>query len=212
MRGAEALARLHSAARLFVNVFQPSFKLAEKTRVGAGVHKRYHAPATPCARLLASDTVPAAMKGRLRALAGTLDPLGLLDEVRAIQHHLAGLPAGSTVHPMPQRDADLDGFCGAWRWLGALARCDRRTGLARDRRDIGALGRTCSRRRGLVSSSGGRVSRARENSGRRLPPTKGRGAVVQLDPDQANADPAPEHAACSAPEEPPDGLVPPRNT
>lgn len=102
-----------------MNVFQPSFKLAEKTRFGAGVHKRYHAPATPCARLLASDTVPAAMKGRLRALAGTLDPLGLLDEVRAIQHHLAGLPAGSTVHPMPQRDADLDGFLRslalAWR-------------------------------------------------------------------------------------------------
>ena len=119
MPGAEALARLYSAARLFVNVFQPSFKLAEKTRVGARVHKRYHAPETPCARLLASDTVPAAMKDRLRALAGTLDPLGLLDEIRAVQHHLAGLAAGSTVHPMPQRDADLDGFLPslalAWR-------------------------------------------------------------------------------------------------
>ena len=119
MPGAEALARLYSAARLFVNVFQPSFKLAEKTRVGARVHKRYHAPETPCARLLASDTVPAAMKDRLRALAGSLDPLGLLDEIRAVQHHLAGLAAGSTVHPMPQRDADLDGFLRslalAWR-------------------------------------------------------------------------------------------------
>ena len=31
----EALARLYSASRLFVNVFQPSFKLAEKTRIGA---------------------------------------------------------------------------------------------------------------------------------------------------------------------------------
>ena len=119
MPGAEALASLYSAARLFVNVFQPSFKLAEKTRVGARVHKRYHAPETPCARLLASDTVPAAMKDRLRALAGTLDPLGLLDEIRAVQHHLAGLAAGSTVHPMAQRDADLDGFLRslalAWR-------------------------------------------------------------------------------------------------
>ena len=119
MPGVEALARLYSAARLVVNVFQPSFKLAEKTRVGARVHKRYHAPETPCARLLASDTVPAAMKDRLRALAGTLDPLGLLDEIRAVQHHLAGLAAGSTVHPMPQRDADLDGFLRslalAWR-------------------------------------------------------------------------------------------------
>ena len=119
MPGAEALARLYSPARLFVNVFQPSFKLAEKTRVGARVHKRYHAPATPCARLLASDTVPSVMKDRLRALAGTLDPLGLLDEIRAVQHHLAGLAAGSTVHPMPQRNADLDGFLRslalAWR-------------------------------------------------------------------------------------------------
>ena len=119
MAGAEALARLHSAARLFVNVFQPSFKLAEKTRVGARVHKCYHAPETPCARLLASDTVPAAMKDRLRALPSTLDPLGLLDEIRAVQHHLAELAAGSTVHPMPQRDADLDGFLRslalAWR-------------------------------------------------------------------------------------------------
>jgi hypothetical protein len=32
---AEALSRLYSASRLFVNFFQPSFKLAEKTRVGA---------------------------------------------------------------------------------------------------------------------------------------------------------------------------------
>ncbi len=30
----EALTRLYSASRLFVNFFQPSFKLAEKTRVG----------------------------------------------------------------------------------------------------------------------------------------------------------------------------------
>ena len=51
MPAAEALARLYSAARLFVNVFQPSFKLAEKTRDGARVHKRYHAPETPsCAK------------------------------------------------------------------------------------------------------------------------------------------------------------------
>ena len=119
MPAAEALARLYSAARLFVNVFQLSFKLAEKTRDGARVHKRYHAPETPCARLLASDAIPVGMKDRLRAVLGTVDPLGLLDEIRAVQHHLAGLAAGATVHPMPQRDADLDGFLRslalAWR-------------------------------------------------------------------------------------------------
>ena len=50
---------------------------------------------------------------------GTLDPLALLDEIRAVQHHLAALAAGATVHPMPERDADLDGFLRslalAWR-------------------------------------------------------------------------------------------------
>jgi hypothetical protein len=47
IRAAEALARLYGASRLFVNFFQPSFKLAEKTRTGARVSKRYHAPETP---------------------------------------------------------------------------------------------------------------------------------------------------------------------
>ena len=116
---AETLARLYSASRLFVNVFQPSFKLAEKTREGARVRKRYHPPQTPCARLLASDSIPDTMKGRLGALLGTLDPLGLLDEIRTVQHHLAALAAGATVHPMPQRDAELDRFLRslavAWR-------------------------------------------------------------------------------------------------
>ncbi len=117
---AATLARLYSASRLFVNVFQPSFKLAEKTREGARVRKRYHAPGTPCARLLASDAIPAATKDRLGALLGTLDPLlGLLDEIRTVQHHLAALAAGATVQPMPQRDAELDRFLRslalAWR-------------------------------------------------------------------------------------------------
>ena len=44
---ASALATLYASVRLFVNVFQPSFKLAEKERDGARVRKRYHAPATP---------------------------------------------------------------------------------------------------------------------------------------------------------------------
>jgi hypothetical protein len=39
----EALSRLYSASRLFVNFFQPSFKLADKERIGAHVRKRYYA-------------------------------------------------------------------------------------------------------------------------------------------------------------------------
>lgn len=106
----EALSRLYSASRLFVNFFQPSFKLADKERVGAHVRKRYHAPETPCARLLAAPAVAESMKERLRAVLGTLDPLRLLDEIRTVQHHLAGLAAGDHVHVLPRRDADLDRF------------------------------------------------------------------------------------------------------
>ena len=115
----EALCRLYSASRLFVNFFQPSFKLASKERVGAHVRKRYHAPETPCARLLASSSIAESMKDRLRALLGTLDPLRLLDEIRTVQHHLAGLAAGERVHVLPHRDADLDRFLNslahAWK-------------------------------------------------------------------------------------------------
>ena len=116
---AEALSRLYSAARLFINFFQPSFKLAEKTRVGSKVTKRYHRPETPCARLLASPAIPDPMKDRLRAVLATLDPLRLLDEIRTIQHHLAGLAAGDRITALPHRDADLDRFLKhlaiAWR-------------------------------------------------------------------------------------------------
>jgi hypothetical protein len=41
---AAALARVYAAMRLFVNFFQPSFKLAAKARDRATVRKRYHPP------------------------------------------------------------------------------------------------------------------------------------------------------------------------
>jgi hypothetical protein len=44
---AEALSALHEAARLYVNFFQPSFKLKSKLREGAKVTKKYEIPATP---------------------------------------------------------------------------------------------------------------------------------------------------------------------
>jgi len=50
------------------------------------------------------------MKDRLRGALATLDPLRLLDEIRAAQHHLVGLITGETPHVSLRRDADLDGF------------------------------------------------------------------------------------------------------
>ncbi len=126
----EALSRLYSASRLFVNFFQPSFKLAEKKRLGARVSKRYHAPETPCARLLASSEITDSIKERLRAVLVTLDPLRLLDEIRTVQHHVAGLVAGEPVHVLPHPDADLDWFLKslATAWHGGEVRPTHRAG------------------------------------------------------------------------------------
>ena len=110
LAAAEALSQLYAASRLFVNFFQPSFKLASKTRVGAKVRKTYHAPETPYAKLLASAAITDEMKQRLRAVADQLDPLRLLEEIRAVQQHLAALAAGQTSHLAPRHEGHLDGF------------------------------------------------------------------------------------------------------
>jgi hypothetical protein len=85
---ARVMARLYAAARLYVNFFQPSFKLKEKRREGAKVIKRYHDPSTPCERALAHPMVVEVVKERLRAQYRTLDPVALLAEIRAAQEEL----------------------------------------------------------------------------------------------------------------------------
>jgi hypothetical protein len=85
---ARVMARLYAAARLYVNFFQPSFKLKEKRREGAKVIKRYHDPSTPYERALVHPMVTEAVKDRLRAQYRTLDPVVLLAEIRAAQEEL----------------------------------------------------------------------------------------------------------------------------
>lgn len=129
LAAAEALSRLYAASRLFVNFFQPSFKLASKTRLGARVRKIYHAPETPYTRLLASAAVTDEMKDRLRVVAAQLDPLRLLEEIRAVQHHLAELAAGQTPHLAHRHDGNLDGFLKglATAWQQGEVRATHRT-------------------------------------------------------------------------------------
>jgi hypothetical protein len=62
---AEPLAQLYAPVRLFVNAFQPSLKLAQKTRDGARVVKRYHKPLTPCDRLLEDARVAEGVRQRV---------------------------------------------------------------------------------------------------------------------------------------------------
>jgi hypothetical protein len=85
---ARVMGRLYAAARLYVNFFQPSFKLKEKRREGAKVIKRYHEPSTPYERALAHPMGAKAVNEPLRAQYRTLDPVALLAEIRAAQEEL----------------------------------------------------------------------------------------------------------------------------
>src|SRR6201984_2120776 len=85
---ARLMPRLYAAARLYINFFQPSFKLKEKRREGAKVIKRYHAPSTPYERALVHPQVAPAVKQQLREQYRTLDPVVLLAEIRGAQEEL----------------------------------------------------------------------------------------------------------------------------
>jgi hypothetical protein len=86
-----ALARLYAAMRLFVNFFQPSFKLAAKARDGARVRKPLSPPATPCQRLLADARTNEEVRRRVNELRATLDPVRLLQQIRAAQQQLVDI-------------------------------------------------------------------------------------------------------------------------
>ena len=88
-----ALAKLYATSRLYINFFQPSFKLKSKTRDGARVHKRYFTPATPCDRLLANTSVAPEIKEKLTAQFKCLDPVRLLQEIRIAQQTLSDIAA-----------------------------------------------------------------------------------------------------------------------
>lgn len=88
---AQTLAQLYRAVRLYVNYFQPSFKLVEKHRIGGKILKSYDTPKTPCDRLLGHDTIAAATKKRLRNERSRLDPVELLFRIRQTQEALSSL-------------------------------------------------------------------------------------------------------------------------
>jgi hypothetical protein len=123
MAAAAQLARLYAPVRLFVNAFQPSFKLAEKTRDGARVTKRYHKPLTPCDRLLTDTRVGDTTRRRIVALRADLDPVRLLADIRTAQRTLVALAdvadapriAALTLEPVVPIDAFVSGLRTAWQ-------------------------------------------------------------------------------------------------
>jgi hypothetical protein len=116
-----ALAELYAASRLYVNFFQPSFKLKSKTRDVARVSKTYHPPPTPCDRLLASPVVSEEIKRKLREQFSELDPVLLLRDIRAAQQVLSEMASArpsqtdGMTSTMPDLSAFLHGLATAWK-------------------------------------------------------------------------------------------------
>ena len=103
---AQLFAKLYRALRLYVNFFQPSFKLIEKTREGAKVIKQYSKPMTPADRLLEHPMVSEEDKKELRAQRAILDPIMLPHQIRETQAALAALSVpGNNNRP---KGKDLD--------------------------------------------------------------------------------------------------------
>ena len=87
-RAYRQLTEVYRALRLYVNFFQPSMKLKEKTREGSHVQRRYDAAQTPFQRLLAAGAVSAEQQARLTALFENLDPVRLLRQLERLQDAL----------------------------------------------------------------------------------------------------------------------------
>lgn len=86
-----ALRRLYETSRLYINFFQPSFKLVSKTRTGARVHKTYDGPMTAYARLQSNTHITQEAKNRLTHQMTKLDPMLLLKQIRESQEALIAI-------------------------------------------------------------------------------------------------------------------------
>ena len=118
----QTMARLYEALRRYVNFFQPSFKLIDKTRDGATTVKHYSQPTTPCDRLIQHDATRDEMKDALKEYRARLDPVLLLHTIREAQSALVAATAPE-VRETPQVKASV-GSSPNCRGCGARVRCD----------------------------------------------------------------------------------------
>lgn len=95
------LSELYRAVRLYVNVFQPSMKLATKRREGSTVLRTYEPAKTPLRRLFAAAVLAAEQRERLEAIAQALDPVRLLRQLEVLQDALWRHAVFRTPAPTP---------------------------------------------------------------------------------------------------------------
>ncbi len=84
----ECLNLAYATLRHYVNFFQPTMKLVEKTRQGAKVHKVYDTARTPYQRLLESGVLTPAKRAELAAMYSGLNPVLLLSQLNGHLEHL----------------------------------------------------------------------------------------------------------------------------
>jgi len=93
----QTISHLYGKVRWYVNMFQPSFKLESKSRIGSKVKKKFHAPQTPYSRLINDPRVSAETKEFLWKELRDKDPLQLLHEIRKTQASLVALSSNDEV-------------------------------------------------------------------------------------------------------------------
>jgi len=101
----QCLERLYNSVRLYMDFFQPTMKLLDKTRNGAKVHKVYNIARTPYQRLLEADVLTEAKQQELAATYQGLNPVLLLKQINSNLEQLwrlAQRPAGSVTGIMRQ--------------------------------------------------------------------------------------------------------------
>jgi len=120
MAAAVELSKLYASLRLFVNCYQPSFKLAEKKREGALVRKRYHPPMTPLRRLLDDPRTDTTTRHQAETFGAEVDPVRLLQDIREQQRKLMNIadtsPGHNTSPGSPSSlNVFLDSLKTAWK-------------------------------------------------------------------------------------------------
>ena len=84
-RAVIAMNELYGVLRLYINYFQPSFKLISKTKQRNGKWKyEYDIPATPYQRVMTSKDIPESTKMKLKEEYETLNPKLLLDKIKVL--------------------------------------------------------------------------------------------------------------------------------
>jgi hypothetical protein len=79
----QCLERLYHLVRLYMNFFQPTMKLLNKTRHGAKVHKVYETARTPYQRLPEAGVITEAKQVELAATYRGLNPVTLLKQINS---------------------------------------------------------------------------------------------------------------------------------